>query len=76
MPRDHPHLGAAYRIVPRDGGAFSVEVAIPDMAPTLVSGFATLAAAEGWIERHKETVAAGRPARGTFRMPRRRVPGA
>src|SRR5262252_6822255 len=61
MSRDHPHRGASYRILPRDGEAFGVEVMIPEMAPTKVSGFPTLADAERWIARHKEIVAAGRP---------------
>jgi hypothetical protein len=72
MPQDHPHRGAAYRILPRQGEAFGVEVAIPDMAPTTVSGFPTLADAERWIARHKEIVAAGRPVRSTFRTLQRR----
>ena len=72
MPRDHPHRGASYRILPRDGNAYGVEVMIPEMAPTTVSGFPTLADAERWIARHKEIVAAGRPVRSTFRTLQRR----
>ena len=72
MTRDHPHRGASYRILPRDGDAFGVEVMIPEMAPATVSGFPTLADAERWIARHKEIVAAGRPVRSTFRTLQRR----
>ena len=72
MQRDHPHQGASYRILPRQGEAFGVEVTIPDMAPTTVSGFPTLADAERWIARHKEIVSAGRPVRSTFRTLQRR----
>ena len=72
MTRDHPHQGASYRILPRNGEAFGVEVTIPEMAPTTVSGFPTLDAAERWIARHKEIVAAGRPVRSTFRTLQRR----
>jgi hypothetical protein len=72
MPRDHPHQGASYRIVPRNDEAFGVEVTIPDMAPATVTGFATLADAERWIAKHKEAVAAGRPSRNTFRTLQRR----
>jgi hypothetical protein len=73
MPREHPHQGASYRIVPRNGEGFGVEVTIPEMAPTTVSGFPTLADAERWIARHKEIVAAGRPVRSTFRTLQRRT---
>ena len=72
MPQDHPHQGASYRILPRQGEAFGVEVTIPDMSPTTVSGFPTLGDAERWIARHKEIVAAGRPVRSTFRTLQRR----
>jgi len=72
--RTHPHAEATYRVVPISGGAFGVEVSIPDRAPTTVSSFADEAAAEAWITRTKERVvtegAAGRwfqRGRGGFR---------
>ncbi len=72
MQRDHPHLGASYKIIPQKDEAFGVEVTIPEMATTTVTGFATAADAERWIARHKEAVAAGRPSRGTFRSMQKR----
>jgi len=56
--RTHPHAEATYRVVPLKGGAFGVEVRIPDSSPTIVSSFATEAAADAWIARTKERIAA------------------
>ena len=36
-PRDHPHLGASYQIVPRNDADFGVEVTIPGTSPTTVT---------------------------------------
>jgi len=55
--RTHPHAEATYRVVSLSGGAFGVEVSIPDRSPTRVSPFDTEAAAEEWIERTKRRVA-------------------
>ena len=55
--RTHPHAEAAYRVVPLSGGAFGVEITIPDSYPTTVSSFASEAAAEDWIARHRQRVA-------------------
>ena len=55
--RTHPHAEATYRVVPIAGGAFGVEVKIPDTAPTTVSSFETEAAATAWIARTKERIA-------------------
>ena len=55
--KTHPHAEAAYRVVSTAGGAFAVEVAIPNSHPATVSSFATEQAAELWIERKKEQVA-------------------
>ncbi|HZU90223.1 MAG TPA: hypothetical protein VE993_13285 [Stellaceae bacterium] len=56
MPKTHPHTGASYRILPRDDGAFAVEVTIPDSNPTTVSSFATKADAEAWIDQHRRRI--------------------
>ena len=58
--RDHPHLGATYRIL-KNAGLLSVRVSIPDMHPTTISGFRTRGDAEQWIERHAAGVAKGLP---------------
>ena len=65
MP-DHPHAEATYNLLTLDDGSFSVEVAIPDMHSTKVSGFNTREKAEAWIKRHKANVATG-----TIKPPRR-----
>jgi hypothetical protein len=54
--RTHPHAEATYRVVPLKGGAFGVEVSIPDRSPATVSPFDSEAAAEAWIARTKERV--------------------
>jgi len=59
MEKYHPHSGATYRLVPQKDSAFGVEVTIPDMHPTTVTGFATQADAEMWIAKHKERLASG-----------------
>jgi len=56
IARTHPHAEATYRIISLPGGAFGVEVNIPDTYPTKVSGFATKAAAQAWIAKHKRHV--------------------
>jgi hypothetical protein len=67
--RTHPHAEATYRVVPLSGGAFGVEVKIPDVAPTTVSSFDTEAAAEAWIVRTKERVEAEGASGKWFRRP-------
>jgi len=67
MARTHPHAEASYRVISLPGGAFGVEVSIPDSSPTTVSPFATEADAEGWIAKHKDRVEAQSAATGWFR---------
>ena len=68
----HAHLGATYRLIPGAGiDAFVVEVAVPGMAVTTITGF-TRAGAERWVAKHREAVAVGRELRPSFRMPKPR----
>jgi len=53
MPYEHPHVLASYRIVPQEDMTFAVEVSIPGTAPTMISGLATEARAEGWVAKHR-----------------------
>jgi hypothetical protein len=55
----HPHADAQYRILPRVGMGYAVEVTIPDMNPTMVTGFATEQQAASWIAEHRQRVASG-----------------
>ena len=48
---------ATYDILPQENGTFGIRVTVPETAPTLVTSFATEAAAEAWIAAHKERVA-------------------
>ena len=75
--RTHPHAEATYRVVPIAGGAFGVEVSIPDRSPTTVSSFDSEAAAEAWIVRTKERVASEGESGKWFRRasPQWRTPG-
>ena len=52
----HPHADAAYRVIRLGDGVFGVEVTIPETNPTTVSAFASEAAAEDWIARHRVQV--------------------
>ena len=65
--KPHRHEGATYRILELRDGAFGVEVTVPDMQPTKVSGLSDRASAEAWIDRHRRQVAAGTPQRKYFR---------
>ena len=58
MPTDLMKPPAEYRIVARDDEAFAVEISIEDTSPTMVTPFATEAAAGAWIEGHKARVLA------------------
>jgi len=55
--KTHPHAEATYRVISTPDG-FAIEIAIPDTHPTTVRSFATAQAAEAWIARNKERVAA------------------
>ena len=68
--RTHPHAEATYRVVSLAGGAFGVEVKIPDSAPTTISSFAAEADAEAWIERTKARVEAEGQVGKWFQRPR------
>jgi hypothetical protein len=67
MVRTHPYAEAVYRVVELPGGAFGVEVKIPDSHPTTVSSFTTEAAAEAWIARNKQRVIEQSQPRSPFR---------
>jgi hypothetical protein len=66
MAHPHPHAEAAYRVLALGGNHFAVEVSIPGSHPTKVTGLDSQAAAEAWIERHKEQVATGTIARPSW----------
>ena len=55
--KTHPHAEAVYRVVSTAGGAFAVEITIPETHPATVSSFPTEQAAEAWIARNKARVA-------------------
>ena len=71
----HPHAEAQYRIVPREAMGYAVEVTIPDMNPTTVTGFATEQQAASWIAGHRQRVASG-PLRMRWRRPSTAANGA
>jgi len=65
--RSHPYAEATYRVVRLAGGAYGVEVKIPESNPATVSSFETEAAAEAWIARNKQRVIEQSAARNPFR---------
>jgi hypothetical protein len=65
--RTHPYAEATYRVIRLSGGAFGVEVKIPESHPATVSSFDTEAAAEAWIAQNKQRVLEQSLPRGPFR---------
>ena len=65
--RTHPYAEATYKIVDLPGGAFGVEVKIPESSPATVSRFETEADAEAWIARNKQRVIEQSVPRNPFR---------
>ena len=53
MPENIARPPASYRIVSQDSGAYGVEVSIEGTSPTMVTSFVTEAAANDWIDSHK-----------------------
>ena len=56
MAKTHPHTDATYRVIHRADMSFWAEVNVPGQSPAYVTGFATEAAAEAWITRHKQQI--------------------
>jgi hypothetical protein len=63
MAKEHPHVGAAYRVVPQNDSTYAVEVIVPGSFPALVTSFATEQSAEDWIADHKRRVTEYAPRR-------------
>jgi len=61
MAKEHPHAGAAYRVVPQKDATYGVEVIVPGSFPAMVTSFATEQAAEVWIADYKRRVAENAP---------------
>jgi len=57
MANEHPHTGAAYRVLPQKDMTYGVEVIVPGTYPAVVTSFATVQNAEAWITNHKRRVA-------------------
>ncbi|MGA7325805.1 MAG: hypothetical protein WBX25_15280 [Rhodomicrobium sp.] len=56
MANEHPHTGAAYRVLPQNNMTYGVEVVVPGAYPAIVTSFATVQNAEAWISDHKRRV--------------------
>jgi hypothetical protein len=61
MAKEHPHAGAAYRVVPQKDSTYAVEVIVPGSYPAMVTSFATEQTAEDWIANYKRRVAENAP---------------
>jgi hypothetical protein len=70
--RTHPHAEPTYRVVPLSGGAFSVQITIPDSYPTAISSFATEAVAQDWITCNRQRVASEGLSERWFKTPVKR----
>ena len=57
---------ATFRIFRRDDKDFAIEVEIPEVPPTIVSGFDTMQAAEFWIDAFRTRVAASDARRPSY----------
>ena len=64
---EHQGRDATYRIFEK-GSGFAIEVTIPDMQPITVTPFASRAAANQWIARHKEAAARYDPSKPQPRL--------
>jgi hypothetical protein len=63
MAKPDPAAQASFRLVPQQDGSYGVEVTIPETYPTMVTGFASMEAAETWVMRYKQRVESGPPSR-------------
>jgi hypothetical protein len=70
MAQPHPHADATYHVVRRADLSFVAEVNIPGQYPITITGFATEAAAEAWIIKHKREVEDYRPSWRGRRKPK------
>jgi hypothetical protein len=61
MAKEHPHAGAAYRVVPQKDSTYGVEVIVAGSFPAMVTSFATEEIAEAWITDYKRRVAQNAP---------------
>ncbi len=61
MAKEHPHAGAAYRVVPQTDSTYGVEVIVAGCFPAMVTSFATEEIAEAWIADYKRRVAQNAP---------------
>jgi hypothetical protein len=65
--RTHPYADAVYEVVPLAAGGFGVKISVPSSSPTTVSRFDTEAAAEAWIDEHKQRIQSQSQPKATFR---------
>jgi hypothetical protein len=59
MQKQHPHLGATYKVISLPEGSFVVEVTLPEAPQVNVTGFTTQDAADAWIAQHEQQIATG-----------------
>jgi hypothetical protein len=64
--REHPHLGATYKVIRMKDKSYGLEVIVPDAFAATITGLATKEDAKRWIERHKSEIARGAPQRLKF----------
>ncbi|MGH7969364.1 MAG: hypothetical protein ACREIC_11620 [Limisphaerales bacterium] len=68
MDKEHPHLGATYKIAREINDTFAVEVTFPRAPLVNVKGFATEKLAAAWIADHERQIATGTIARAKLHL--------
>jgi hypothetical protein len=68
VDKQHPHLGATYRIFRDIDGTICVEMMFPVAPSVKAKGFGTEALAAAWIAGHERQVATGSLAREKLRL--------
>jgi hypothetical protein len=59
MDKQHPHLGATYKIARQTDDSFGIGVTIPGAQLVNLSGFASEERAKAWVASHERDIAAG-----------------
>ena len=69
--REHPHLGATYKIIRMKDKSYGVEVAIPDAFPATVTGLATKEDADSGLSGTRTRSLQGSPQRSNSTLARK-----
>jgi hypothetical protein len=68
MEKQHPHLGATYKIARLADQTFGVGVTIPGAEFVNVPGFPSEERAKAWVANHERDIATGTTARAKLHL--------